>query len=261
MNNTTNNAALEQALSLHRAGRLAEAGQIYRSILESNATHADAWHLLGLVALQTQRQQQAIEAISQAIAITPSQVRYHADLGEAYRAGGQLSEARACYLRALALSPAYVPAHYNLALALEAAREFLPAERHFREVLRLEPRHADAQAGLGNVLRAQKQPNEAAQAYQAALALRPDFAAALNNFGSLLVELGRAAEGHAMLSRALQLAGPSSETYCNLAHAHRVLRNPAAALASFHEALRLRPDDLVARWQLAGLLEILGNLS
>ncbi|MBL8827173.1 MAG: hypothetical protein JNM18_09315, partial [Planctomycetaceae bacterium] len=41
------------AVRYHETGQLVQAENIYRQILEVDPTHADAWHLLGVVANQT----------------------------------------------------------------------------------------------------------------------------------------------------------------------------------------------------------------
>ena len=42
----------DEAVAHHRGGRFQQAEQLYRNILEGHPTHADALHLLGLVAYQ-----------------------------------------------------------------------------------------------------------------------------------------------------------------------------------------------------------------
>ena len=52
---------LALALQSHRAGRLAEAEVAYRRILQTDANHADALHLLGVLSHQTGRHDIATE--------------------------------------------------------------------------------------------------------------------------------------------------------------------------------------------------------
>ena len=47
--------AMQLALANHRAGRLAEAEDIYRQILGQDYGHAGALHLLGVLTCQTGR--------------------------------------------------------------------------------------------------------------------------------------------------------------------------------------------------------------
>src|SRR5262249_13941648 len=103
---------LQQALRLHQAGQLAEAAAIYRHILDANPRHADALHLLGLVALQGGDRAAALERIDAAIAISGRVAEYHHNRGVALLRLGRPGEAEPSFRRALQLKPAY-PEAYN----------------------------------------------------------------------------------------------------------------------------------------------------
>ena len=83
------NETLQTAVGHHQAGRLAEAEAIYRQILTQVPNHADALHLLGLVAFQTGHYDAAIELIGRAVASNPAVAAYHCNLGESCRRAGQ----------------------------------------------------------------------------------------------------------------------------------------------------------------------------
>ena len=55
--------ALAVAIQHHQGGRLQAAEQIYRQILAVEPNHADAIHLLGVIASQTGKHEAAIEYI------------------------------------------------------------------------------------------------------------------------------------------------------------------------------------------------------
>ena len=57
------------AMQFHQAGNLQQAEAIYRQILQADPNHADAWHLLGVIAHQVGQHDMAIQYISQAIAL------------------------------------------------------------------------------------------------------------------------------------------------------------------------------------------------
>ena len=84
--------SLQAALARHHAGQFAEAEQIYRQILEVAPNHADARHLLGLIAHQTGRSELAVECIRQAIALNPNCEGYYLNLGGIYLDVGRLDE-------------------------------------------------------------------------------------------------------------------------------------------------------------------------
>src|SRR5208337_1362163 len=102
------------AVQHHQAGRLQAAEQIYRQILAIEPNHADAIHLLGVIAGQVGKHEVAVEYIGRAIGLQGNEAAFHDNLGEAYRALHRTSEAVACYRRALELKPDYAQAYYNL---------------------------------------------------------------------------------------------------------------------------------------------------
>lgn len=144
--------AFRAALGQHQAGRLDAAETIYRQILEVVPAHAPALHLLGVIALQSARPQEAISLIGRALAIDSLQPGFHSNLGEAHRSLGQLSEAVGCYRQALVLAPDFSEAHNNLALALQIQGEFAAARDHFEQALRIMPDYVEAHYNLGRLL-------------------------------------------------------------------------------------------------------------
>ena len=56
-------AQLQAAIAHHQAGELAEAEQGYRAILAEQANHPDAWHNLGILALQVEQHDTALELL------------------------------------------------------------------------------------------------------------------------------------------------------------------------------------------------------
>ena len=91
--------AMRMALEHHRAGRLAEAETIYRQVLGGFPDHADALHLLGVLACQAGQPEVAIGLIGRAVAIDPDTAEYHLNLGEACRQAGRRDEAIASLRR------------------------------------------------------------------------------------------------------------------------------------------------------------------
>src|SRR5262249_23942609 len=100
---------LQNALSLHQAGRLNEAEAGYRQVLSIHPGTPDALHYLGLIAHQSGRHQEAADLIRQAIAARP----------------------RAAFW-------------YNLAQVHLAQADILAAEEALRQTIRIAPDHAEA---------------------------------------------------------------------------------------------------------------------
>src|SRR5579862_9058643 len=74
------------ALAHHQAGRLAQAETLYRETLALKPDHADALHLLGVIASQVGQHDVAADLIERAIAHDPKSPAYHSNLGLALAA-------------------------------------------------------------------------------------------------------------------------------------------------------------------------------
>ena len=143
-NGTALAAAIDEGLTHHRAGRLAEAEAAYRRVLAVQPDHSGALHLLGVIAHQADNNDVAIELIGKAISTNPSSPAYHNNIGEAYRASGRFEEAVAAYRCALELNPDYPEAHNNLGNALEHQGNLEDAVALYHRALALKPDYAEA---------------------------------------------------------------------------------------------------------------------
>ena len=90
-------------LAHHQGGRLAQAETCYRETLALQPDHADALHLLGVIASQIGRHDVAVDLIGRAIELDRSNALYHSNRGLALAGMQRLEEAIANYDRALAL--------------------------------------------------------------------------------------------------------------------------------------------------------------
>ena len=101
---------LPHAAALHQAGRLDEAARIYESILLEIPHHFDAIHLLGVIALQQGRLDDAQRKIGAALEIKPNDQAALINLTAAYLSGGKFELAAASGERAARILPSSVDA-------------------------------------------------------------------------------------------------------------------------------------------------------
>lgn len=156
---------VNQALAHHRAGQLAEAERLYLQVLDIDPNHADAIHLLGMVAFQAGELDRAATTIRRAIALHPTAASYHSNLGNVLQAQDQLVEAAASYRQALVLRPGLAETHINLGNILQQLGDVDGSLAEFRVALQFNPDLA-----------------EAAVAESGALLLKGEFAAGWSNF-------------------------------------------------------------------------------
>jgi len=171
-------AILEQsfarALEHHQAGRLADAERGYREILVRSPEHADALHLLGVVAFQTGHLDEALALIERAAALRPDAAPCRNNLGLVLERLGRDAEARAAYEAAIELDPGYAEPLNNLGHVLMRVNELDRAEQCFRRAIALDPHYAEPLTNLGNLLKDRGRLDDAIAAYRRAIELRPD---------------------------------------------------------------------------------------
>jgi tetratricopeptide (TPR) repeat protein len=235
-------AALQEALSHHQAGRLSQAQRIYERILEAEPRHADALHLLGVAAHQSGAHRRAVDLISEALAAAPENAVFLSNLGEAHRALGEWQQAEACYRRCLGIDERHVAAHNNLGLVHAAENRLKAAEASFRAALALTPSDPEVHANLGDVLARGGDRAGAIACFQRAVALEPKLAAAHRRLGRLLLDHRRIPEAEQSFRRALEVQPGDADAHADLSSTlleqHRFEEAEAAARA----VLQIAPE-------------------
>jgi predicted O-linked N-acetylglucosamine transferase (SPINDLY family) len=242
MKQLTIDQALQIALGHHQAGRLAEAEGIYRQILARCPDHADALHLLGVLAGQLGHLDTAIALISRAIVLNPYAPEYHANLGEPYRKAGQTERAVASIRRAVELKPDYAEAHNNLGITLFENGRLDEAITAFTRATQVKRDFAHAHNNRGSTLRELGRLEEAIAAYRQAVQHKPDYAEAYNNLGIALNDAGRLDEAMAAFRRTIELRPDHAEANNNLGVALNDKGERDEAIACYHRAIAIRPD-------------------
>ena len=242
-------AELEDAIRLHESGDLASAEQRYRAILERDPRHADATHLLGLLAHQRGEQERAIAQIGAAIALAPERAIYHYNLGNALAALGRTEAAAESFSAALRLDPAHIGARSNLALALSQSgreREALQALRQLAQ----QQASPDARLALAHALvRSADVDPAAAGHYQEAADLlgqlwaqADDPVEARRSLAYCLKQCRRWSEAAEHYEAVLARAPGSAAAHNDLANCYNQLGRMGEAISHYRETYRLAPD-------------------
>src|SRR5262249_30867767 len=86
-------AMMTAALKLHQAGDLRQAERIYCDVLRIDPRQGDALNLLGLIANQVGKPEEAIDLLSRAVAAHPHEPEFHNTLAAAYKGVGDVESA------------------------------------------------------------------------------------------------------------------------------------------------------------------------
>ena len=242
-------AKLDAAIRLHESGDLEGAEQAYRAILRADARHADAIHLLGLIAHQRGDHAGAVKQIGAAIALKADVAHFHFNLGNALAALERPAEAADSFQRALELDPAHAAARVNRAGALAQAGRHPAAAAEFRRVLDLQP-SADAQNALASALLvlADHDPAGAASHYDEAADLlehawqgASDPMAARLALAFSLQQRGRFTDAAGHYEAVLRLQPDNPKAHNNVANCYNQLGRSAEAIQHFRATYRLAP--------------------
>lgn len=205
---------------LHRAGRFAEAEQLYRQAIAAVPRNADAMHALGALFLQTGRPEAADDTLRKAIALRPA-------------AEFQLTRA-------------------NALLALGRPADAAAAARL---VIKARATSAAAFQVLGHALTDSFDAEAAIEAYRAALRLDSALPDLRNNLGTALRLAGRLEEAE----RELRLAPPDPGSLVNLSSVQKERAAFPDAEATLRRALAMAPQDPVLLYNWSLLMHLLGR--
>lgn len=227
---------LEDLIQLHRAGRLDEAENGYRQLLDENPDSAEVLHLLGILRGQRGDLPEAYKLVRRATEIDPDNAACQHTLGEMYLSEHRLDEAQHAYDQARQLNPNLAAAHGGLGQVAMLRGDADAAESHFRVALRADENDVQALTGLGNIAQLRGDSQRALQLLTQAAEIAPD---------DPLIQTGYA---QAMLDQDM------------LDFAARALDNALTVKPDYPLAQVLRADVHVRKGEIAAALPIFESL-
>jgi protein O-GlcNAc transferase len=252
-------ALFAAACGHHQAGSLAAAEALYRQVLAQDPRHLESQHLLGVIANQQGRHQEAIALIGKAIALNDKAAPLHLNMATALWRAGQRDQALASYQRGLALQPNLAGAYNDMGMLLSELGRTEEALAAWRRAVELKPDLPEAHDNLGSGLRQAGQWEDSAAAHRRALELQPNFVGARYNLGNVLHDLGRLEEATACFRQVIALKPDLAEAHTNLGLLLRELGCPEEAVASCRRAIALQPGNAQAYNNLGTALEQLAR--
>ena len=144
--------ALAIAIEHHQAGRLAQAEQLYRQILQQQPDRIQALHQLGILASQVGKHEQAIPFFQRVLALAPNFAEAHFNLASALQKQDKIEDAIAHYQRGLALNPSYPEVYLNFGAALKAQGRLENAIASYQQAITLKPNYPKARYNLALAL-------------------------------------------------------------------------------------------------------------
>lgn len=229
--NTQNNINQKQARILQngivqqRQGNIQEAKKIYDSLLLINSQNSDILHLLGSIECQLKNYKKAVNLLSKAIEINPSNAASHTNRGIALQKLKQLDEALVSY---------------NLAININSNNAYTYFNR-------------------GVVLKDLQQYDAALESFSKAISLRPDFALAYNNKGVVFFKKEQFDISIENYDKAIRLNNKYAEAYCNRGISLNRKQHYVESLESIRKAIEINPTLANAQQIYATQLAFMSN--
>jgi tetratricopeptide (TPR) repeat protein len=192
---------LDKALRRHREGDLDAALRLYDRILDETPDHADALHLSGVIRLQYSQPRDAIDHITRAITINPSEPAYYSNLAAALNALGLHDKALHYATQARAMGLATAENAVARATALAGLNQTEQASAEFGLAYRLSPTNPKALPGLTATLRSLGRLDALALLLRNHLARHGEADDVLIALANTVRDLGDATDSIALLDR------------------------------------------------------------
>ena len=250
------NVLFRRARSLHQAGELAQAIEMYRYLDANFTANAGTRLMLAIALAQTQALTESLAYFDGAIALAPNVAEAHYNRGRALQDLQRYPQALQSYERATEIRAAYPQAHLAKGTVLSGMGRWSEALRSLDRAVELEPTLAGAHVKRAAALAELGRTGEALTAYERAIELAPGSPDAWLGRGALLHGSGRLEDALQCFDRAIGADVRRADAYYNKASVLRDVGELGEALRNFDIAIQIDPAMTSAYWN-KGLIKLL----
>lgn len=222
---------LRKAQKLIASGKLSRAESLCTKLIKQDPHQIDALHLLGIIALNRQQFDKAVQLFSQLLKIRPDHAINHYNLGLAYHSSGKNVLAVQHLKKATELQPNMAVAYKDLCAALKDTNDFEQAVSAGRKAISLTPQDPSANYNLAVALHEWRDFEESFKYYQITDKLTPDKPAILFKLGQVYQGRGEIENARACFRRVIEL-------YPKVIESHRELMRLTKYQDPDHEDIR-----------------------
>ena len=292
---TTERVSLSRMLSLFNEGEHHAAEQMAIAIIASNPEIAEAWHVIGAIAVGKGDLLEAETAFRCTVTLSPESPEAHENLARVLVATDRLEIAQEHLEKALQLAPASPNPGELLLQLLVQSRQYQRVLNLGQDLLADNPRSQQLLLAMARAFRGLDQIGPACKLYLAAVACDFEECAIQEELAGFFFENGRIKEALAFfadlverdafnanayhgLGVCYQLMGHTETaleiyqyvlnlnpqmlgTLRNISHVYHVLMRPLEAIEAVSQVVKSAPEDLAASIQLAFFRRHIGDWS
>ena len=272
---------LNQAVAFHKADQFEKAEVIYKEILKAIPNQFDALHLLGVIYMQRDMNELALEYFNKALPLNPTfaDALFHRGLtykkkraldlalsdftkaldsnprhikalyesGSVYQESDLLDKALMFFDKAIEVDNAFIGAHLNKANVLRRMQRFDEATQVIDRLIEMAPNYGLAYSGKATILSDQHHFDMALPLIQKAISLEH------NNYelaqihcaaGVIYRNLWRLDDAAFHLQKSIELSSDLADAYGNLGLVYADLGKFEIAIPLYEKCLELHPNHL-----------------
>jgi len=274
--------ALQQGIAAHKAGKLEEAEQLYRAILQSQPAHPDVNHNLGVIAVSVNKADVALPLFKTALEANPKIELFWLSYIDTLIKEKQFDNAKQALKQAEkqgvaaeklnVLETKLTPTVQVNEPKLAAQNKSLSLSQKLKKLSEQKKRKKTARQNLKTNNPSQQQLSHLLEYYQngrfneaekLAITISKDFPNhpfSWKVLGAVLGTTGRKSEAVDANQTAVALSPQDADAHFNLGNTLKELGRLDEALASYTQAIALKPDFAQAHYNLGNTLKDLGRL-
>ena len=236
-------AKFQQAAQLHHNGNLHDAEPIYKDILEMHGLHTGANTMLGIIYIQTERENEGLKLLKVSLNQDAKQFWAHNALGVGLLNLKQYKLAASSFNRAIDINSSYVDAYFNLGKTQRELGLPIEAITSYSKCIELDKNYANALNNKGTIfLEDLKDYNKSLENFQQFIKLMPNSHLGHNNLGATLYKLEQYDGAINCYDRAIQIKPDDIQAYLNRGIALEKLKRYEEAIKCYDQIIILKPE-------------------
>ncbi len=254
-------------------GKYAEAGEIYREVLNNDSNCLPGHLGLGMSLAKQFKLEGAINELDKALVLDPGNPvalsgKAMVDLNRLQSSSmtiqknkdNILKQAEAECKQGLTKDPGMPEAHNTLAMIYREQGRISDARAELEEALKLDPAYSEGYGNLGILQLSQGETPQAIQSFKRAIANASGNSTAHYGLGKAYLNTGQLDDAINELNTSLGMFANSAPAHLALGEAYAGQGNTVAAVKEFQESIRIKPENVDAYMHIADIREQRGDL-
>ena len=215
--------SLEQAIDLHKKGKIQEALKIYLKIQEESSNDAQLLFQIGNAYFQTGNTDLSLDYYRKVIEIDKEHFNAFNNMGGVLATLGKYSEAIDAFKKTIAIKPDYSDAYSNIGNCYLYLKNHSNAIENFNKAIEINNANFFAFNGLGSAYKELDKNNEAVINYRKAVNIKPDYLEAYENLGTTLSTIRQFDQAKEAFEKVLEIKPEHKYTFGRLLHTKMML--------------------------------------